>query len=255
MADMLFLLTDFGQSDCYAAQMKASVLSFCGGNVTLVDLTHHVSPGSIREGAFHLMTSVPRLPGGAVVLAVVDPGVGTSRRGLACRAGGVTVVGPDNGLMSWIGAEDTRCLPPPGPEASRTFHGRDWFAPMAARLLVNPGWMDFLEPCPDPVMISRGGSRLENGSATTSVAHVDHFGNCVLWMPAAQLDGFSPAFVRFRDRRVPVKSALVYQSLPRDGSVIILPGSQGLAELAVDGGRADRLLGLHPGDGIVVEGE
>lgn len=246
-----FLLSDFGGDDCYVAQMKAALMDLCGGNAPMVDLTHRVAPGSVREGAFHLMTSVPRIPEGSVVLAVVDPGVGTGRRGLACMTEGRIVVGPDNGLLSWLDAEDLRLLPPPEPGASGTFHGRDWFAPMAARLAVNPQWMQRLEPCSDPVLLPRGCFRRNGGSAEFQVAHVDRFGNCILWIRPRQIEGFHPGFVRTGSGRFPLARAVCYSS-GKEG-VLMLEGSQGFMELAVDSGRADVFLGLAPGDRAMLE--
>ncbi len=245
-----FLLSDFGCDDCYVAQMKAALADLCG-DAGMIDLTHRVAPGAVREGAFHLMTSVPRIPVGSVVLAVVDPGVGTGRRGLACLSAGRMVVGPDNGLLSWLDRDDLRLLPPPGPDVSWTFHGRDWFAPMAARLALNPGWFRSLEPCLDPVELPRGVFRREGPSAEVRVAHVDRFGNCILWLRPGEMEGFRPGFVRTRLGRFPLELSRCY-SLEGEG-VLLLEGSQGLMELAVYSDRADTLLGLSPGDGAVLE--
>jgi S-adenosylmethionine hydrolase len=244
-----FLLSDFGDGDCYAAQMKAALMDLCGGCAAMVDLTHRVAPGSVREGAFHLMTSVPRIPAGSVVLAVVDPGVGTERRGLACLAGGRIVVGPDNGLLSWLEPDDLRLLPPPGPGVSGTFHGRDWFAPMAARLALNPQWLRNLEPCSHPVLLPKGAVRRTGGAAEVPVAHVDRFGNCILWLRPGEMEGFRPAFVRTGLGRFPLARTSCYAS--ESGGLLLLEGSQGFMELAVGSDRADVLLGLSP-DGVAV---
>ena len=251
MGGTLYLLSDFGEKDCYVAQMKASVLSFTGGDITMVDITHSVKPGSVRQGAFLLMSTIPFLSEGSVVLAVVDPGVGTERRGIVCRVGEVLVVTPDNGLPSWIEPEDIRYLPPPEAGASPTFHGRDWFAPMAARFMVNPGWMGFLEPCFNPVTLRRGESRLSRGVLATSVAHVDSFGNCILWTPSEQVEGFTPGTLKIRGISVPVVPSRVYDS--GEGGILFIQGSQGFSELAVAGGSAEATLDLSPGDEIVLE--
>ncbi len=255
MSGILFLLSDFGSSDCYTAQMKGAVLSFFGEGVTMIDLTHSVSPGSISQGAYHLMTSVPRLPDGSVILAVVDPGVGTPRRGLACRVGERIVLGPDNGLLSWLDADEVRILPPPGPGASTTFHGRDWFAPMAARFLVNPGWLSFLEPCTNPVTLPRGETVLSSGTITTAVVHVDTFGNCVLWASPEHLHGFRPGSVSVRQNRFSAALSITYENGAPGADVLLVPGSQGLLELAVPGGSARELLGLSAGDPVLIEEE
>jgi hypothetical protein len=253
MPGTLFLLSDFGSSDCYTAQMKGAVLSFCGEGVTMIDLTHSVSPGSIHQGAYHLMTSVPRLPDGSVILAVVDPGVGTARRGLACRVGERIVVGPDNGLLSWLDPDEVRTLPPPAPGVSATFHGRDWFAPMAARFIVNPGWLAFLEPCTDPVTLPRGKTLRTGGTVTTSVAHIDHFGNCVLWASPGHFQGLRPCRVSLLQNSFPAAFSSSYQNGPPGVSILLVPGSQGFMELAVPGGSARELLGVSAGDPVMIE--
>lgn len=253
MSGILFLLSDFGYEDCYTAQMKGAVLSFFGEGVTMIDLTHSVSAGSVRQGAYHLMTSVPRLPDGSVVLAVVDPGVGTGRRGLACRLGGRIVVGPDNGLLSWLDADEVRVLPPPGPGVSPTFHGRDWFAPMAARLLVDPGWMSFLEPCIDPVRLPRGETLRSPGTVTTQVAHIDHFGNCVLWAEHGDLAGFRPRRILTGRGSFAAAFSDSYLNGPPGAGLLIVPGSQGLLELSVPGGSARELTGVSTGDTVTIE--
>ncbi len=137
----LFLLSDFGTSDTYVAQMKAVILSVCSRSVVIVDLTHDVKAGSISEGAFHLSISRKHVPAGSVVVAVVDPGVGTARRGVICEVEGVYYVGPDNGIFGLLPVTGAWKLPDPQAESSSTFHGRDVFAPAGARLLLDPGWV------------------------------------------------------------------------------------------------------------------
>ena len=147
---IITLLTDFGLSDSYVAEVKGVLLTRAPA-ATLVDITHQVSPGDVRAGQFILMRTWQRFPPGTVHLAVVDPGVGTARRALAAAAGGHWFVAPDNGLLSF--------LPTPrfvsiaiAADAAPTFHGRDVFAPAAAALA--------------------GGKRLEDmGSPITDATH------------------------------------------------------------------------------------
>ena len=97
----IFFLTDFGLTDTYVGIVKAVILGIAP-DARIVDLTHDVPPQDVRAGAFALLTAAPYLPADAVVLAVVDPGVGTARRPIAVQVGGRTFVGPDNGLLSWV---------------------------------------------------------------------------------------------------------------------------------------------------------
>src|SRR5688500_3891056 len=100
MTRPIFFLTDFGLSDTYVGAVKAVILGIAP-DARIVDLTHAVPPQDVRAGAFALLAVAAFLPDDAVVLAVVDPGVGTSRRPIAVQANGRTFVGPDNGLLSW----------------------------------------------------------------------------------------------------------------------------------------------------------
>jgi S-adenosylmethionine hydrolase len=105
MTRPIFFLTDFGLTDTYVGVVKAVILGIAP-DARIVDLTHDVPPQDIRAGAFSLMTAAPYLPDDSVVLAVVDPGVGTARRPIAMQIGGRTFVGPDNGLFSWVTGEE-----------------------------------------------------------------------------------------------------------------------------------------------------
>jgi len=113
MTRPIFLLTDFGTADTYVGIVKAVILGIAP-DARIADLTHEVPPQDIRAGAFALLTAAPYLPRDAVVLAVVDPGVGTARRPIAVQVGSRTFVGPDNGLLSWaLTAEPGSLTPPP----------------------------------------------------------------------------------------------------------------------------------------------
>src|SRR5947209_3743848 len=137
---LITLLTDFGERDHYVAALKGVILGICP-EATIVDITHQIPPFQIAAGAFTLAQAAATFPRGAVHLAVVDPGVGSSRRAMAARSGGHTWVGPDNGLLSMalelagspqayqIANESLFRKP-----VSQTFHGRDIFAPVAAHL-------------------------------------------------------------------------------------------------------------------------
>jgi len=133
----LMLFTDFGLEGPYVGQMKSAIYRVMPQAVIL-DLCHDLTPFAPRPAAYLLAALLPYLPVGACVVAVVDPGVGTARRGLVLEGSGMYLVGPDNGLLA-VAAQrlDRPCwhaLPPPQEALSATFQGRDWFAPAAARL-------------------------------------------------------------------------------------------------------------------------
>ncbi|MCK1847563.1 SAM hydrolase/SAM-dependent halogenase family protein, partial [Micromonospora sp. R42004] len=194
------LTTDYGLADGFVAACHG-VLARLAPAVRVIDVTHLVPPADVRRGAAVLAQTVPYLPWG-VHVAVVDPGVGTARRGIALAAPGGLLVGPDNGLLlpaaeALGGVSAVVELTNPdwlGPAVSRTFHGRDVFAPVAARLAlgaplaeagpaVDPGTLVRL---PEPVV------RAEPGSLTAEVLTVDHFGNVQLAAPGTLLDGLPP---------------------------------------------------------------
>src|SRR5436190_23539094 len=137
---LVTLLTDFGTADWFVASMKG-VLARLAPGTGIIDITHDISPGDMRAGAFALAASYRFFPKGTVHVAVVDPGVGSDRRAIAVRTTNYHFVGPDNGLLSWAlkreeiktvrALENTAYLLHP---ISHTFHGRDIFAPVAAHL-------------------------------------------------------------------------------------------------------------------------
>ena len=132
------LLTDFGTADSYVAEMKAVLLSRALG-VTLVDISHQVAPGDIRAGQYLLGRAWKHFPAGTVHLAIVDPGVGTARRAIAAEHEGHRFVAPDNGLLSFLPQDGRFVSLPVSTTAAATFHGRDVFAPAAARLATGGG--------------------------------------------------------------------------------------------------------------------
>ncbi len=251
MNNTLFLLSDFGTSDTYVAQMKAVILSECSGSAAIVDLTHDIKAGSVSEGAFHLFVSCKFIPAGSVVVAVIDPGVGTTRRGVVCEVKGAFFVGPDNGLFGLLPITRAWKLPDPQAGSSNTFHGRDVFAPASARLILDPGWVEFLEPVDREDLVPSAiemPTMEEDGGLKVSVAHIDIFGNIVLWLYDAM--EYHPAELQLPGGRIePVKEVKTYAEHP---GILFLQGSQGLMEIAVSGGSASELLGLCTGDRILL---
>ncbi len=249
----LVLLTDFGTADHYTGVLHAVIERDAPG-AARIDLTHEIPPGDVWAACFMLRAAWPHLPPDAVVLAVVDPGVGTGRRAVAVEAGGRWLVAPDNGLAAAPGPPgrvidlDARAMGLPEPSA--TFHGRDLFAPAAARLargdtpgsLGTEGPSDLVPaPLPEPV-------REPGGSVRGAILHVDRFGNAVTNVPAAWFPG--PVEVRCGDATVRIR-VRIYGDAPAD-TPVVLAGSSGLLEIAVAGGSAADHLGLGRGDTAIV---
>jgi hypothetical protein len=260
------LLTDFGSADYYVAAVKG-VLSASAPGAALVDLGHDVAPGDVEGGAWLLAAAARWYPPGTVHLAVVDPGVGSDRRILAVRAGGMVFVGPDNGLLlpaagavaaAASGGVEARAVGRddlflPGPGA--TFHGRDRFAPIAAWLLAGGAPADLGPAISDPVRLALPAPRRDGpaGAAGTvlvgRVAWIDRFGNLVTDLPAAWLGG-RPCHAETAGHSTGHRAGH-YREIPA-GEAAVLPGSLGTLELSLDGDSLARRWGVRRGDPVTV---
>ena len=245
------LLTDFGLSDHYVGVVHAVLEKYAPG-VPRIDLDHLVPPGDIWEASFQLRCAWPHLPAGCVVMAVVDPGVGTDRRALALALGRRFLVAPDNGLAASLGPAsdvveiDWRSLGLAEP--SRTFQGRDLFAPAAAWLargedLTQMGKevdSDILVSCPlpDPEPLTSG--------YQATVISVDRFGNLATNLPGSSVDDQAKAAWTSDEVARRVRT---YSEAEGD-EVVLLEGSAGFLELAVNGGSAAMATGLRRGDSV-----
>ena len=250
------LLTDFGLSDPYVGQMKAVLLREAPG-CTILDLTHEVEPHNVLQAGFFLAASWPYLPQGGLAVAIVDPGVGTARGLLLLQKNGRYALVPDNGLLSLLlerpGENLIRSVKAPEllREASSTFHGRDVFAPLAARMArrTDPERLGAVVPEHGVVRLPHGAPRLESGRLEARVLHVDRFGNCILnldsnaWSTWVQQQ--SPRLVE--PVRLEVHPVSAYAQIP-DQELGILDGSQGYLELAANRASCAARLGLRIGD-------
>lgn len=243
--------SDFGTSDSYVAEVKGAVLRVAP-DARVVDVTHEVPPQDVRTGAFLLMRAVAAFPAGTVHVAVVDPGVGTSRRAAVARtATGHVLVGPDNGLLSWaVGArgvwrEWARPDLVPTPR-SRTFHGRDLFGPVAAALAAGVVTPEDCGPAmPDPVVLPWPRARRVRGGCSGKVLVVDRFGNVILAIPGGWVQAPDGTSVRVEASGRTHEAVIgLYAS---GAPLVVHEDSSGWTEVAVPGGRADERLGVEPG--------
>jgi len=253
-APLIALLTDFGLSDPYVGQMKA-VLAAAAPAVPVLDLCHQVAPQDCFQAAFFLAASLPWLPPGSVAVAVVDPGVGTQRRVALVETDGRRILAPDNGILTLVldRTENVQAFDatPTTPPASATFHGRDVFAPLAARLAMGEDAARLGRPL-DAASLRRldGLTPVRRGSRVTArVLAVDHFGNVVT---SCDIAGYgrlpqAPALVSPVAR--PLSPVTAYAAIP-PGGIGLLAGSQGYLELAAPCGSAAATLGLGPGDSL-----
>ena len=250
---MITLSSDFGSP--YPAAMKGVILDRT--DARLVDVAHDFPRQDVRAAAFWLREVLPYFPP-AVHLVVVDPGVGTDRDALVCRAGEHLLVGPDNGVLVPPArrlADDDRLewfvVTDADPE-SATFHGRDVFAPVAAsvhatepeELASLPG----LEPTSEPVDLALPAAAVGPNRATGEVLAVDDFGNVITNVPGSFLEDASTILVD--GEAVPVGETF---AAVETGERVATVGSHGYVELDVNHGRGDEAFSLTAGDAIHLE--
>jgi S-adenosylmethionine hydrolase len=239
--------TDYGTADGFVAAVKG-VIAGIAPDARVLDVTHQVPPQDVRRGAAVLAQTAPWLPP-AVHLAVVDPGVGTDRRGVAVVAGRSVLVGPDNGLLlpaasALGGVRAAYELAEPAyrlPAVSATFHGRDVFAPAAAHLCLGlePGRLG--PAVADLVRLPAPTVHIGPGIVRAEVLSVDGFGNVQL--AAIDLGGLAGP-VRVQGQ--PAAVGRTFADVPA-GAIVVLTDSAGYVAVAVNRGDAATRLGLRPG--------
>ncbi len=242
---LVTLLTDFGTADGYVGELKGVLLSHAPGCV-LVDISHEVAPQDIDGARLALARYWRRFPAGTVHVAVIDPGVGSERAALAIESDGRFLVGPDNGVLSpALFALDARAvaLPVP-PNAAPTFHGRDVFAPAAARLAAGTPLHELGEPVLQPVR-RRTPEPLKraDGAVQGEVLTIDRFGNAVTNL-YARADGW----LEVAGTMLPV--VRTYAEVA-EGTRVGVIGSSGLLEVAVRNGSAASALHLARGATVI----
>ena len=258
---IITFLSDFGFADWFVGVVHG-VLYELAPDAHIVDLAHSVPPGDVIRGAFMIEAAAGDFARGTVHLAVVDPGVGTTRRALAVSARGQFFVGPDNGLLDWaLAAPDasvhslteTRYFRQP---VSRTFHGRDVFAPVAAALARGEK-IEALGPrVHDPARLASGEPVLRGEALVGHVVFVDRFGNALTNLTAESLGAAwggadDPDFEVSAVGRTIVGLSRSYGDAPV-GTVVAIVGSSGRLEIAQVGGAATERLGLGVGDAVTV---
>ncbi len=256
---VIAFLTDFGLSDGYVGVMKGVALSIAP-QARVLDITHDISPQDIEAGAWVLATSYRYFPEGTIFACVVDPGVGSARRPVAVHAGKWYFVGPDNGLLSYVIAEQ------PVHEAvalanaayrlaqvSHTFHGRDIFAPAAAHLArgVSIGELGQAVDPAELQVFSIAAPALQEGRIQARVVHIDHFGNIVTNIP---LDLIPDLFERSAARLLFPEKGLVINERQRffassagEKRPFLFGDSSGHIAVAIGNGNAARTLDIARG--------
>ena len=259
----LTLLSDFGLSDGYVGTMKGTIAQI-NPTLTVIDLTHQIPPQNIAAGRFCLMSAYPYFPRATVHIAVVDPGVGSSRRAIAVELATGFLVGPDNGLLSGVLSQHPAiaAVELNNPQYWRvvnpctTFHGRDIFAPVGAQLasgvplaalgtaislqslvsLTLPNWTERLN--------RETSQRVIQGA----IQAIDHFGNLITNIPQETIQANTWSSVI---QGIQIPGHNTYADVPK-GSLLALIGSHGWVEIAKNQGNAQKHLQVEYAEKVEV---
>lgn len=277
MNPTIALLTDFGLDDTYVGVMKGVMQGICP-EAHFVDITHKINPQNVRQAAFALLNSYRYFQPGTIFLIVVDPGVGSTRKPIAVQTHDYIFVAPDNGILTYLLAEyesytivELSNRTYQRSVVSNTFHGRDIFAPAAAYLATGTPLfklgpeIEYLFKQPIPHL------SIEGSTITGEIAHIDRFGNIITSI--GQMDWVDPEALmlhpRFGKLRDPMRLRaaqlsitinhhtitpvqVAYSEVER-GGLLLLVGSSGYLEIAVNQGSAVARLGVFIGDRIEVQ--
>ncbi len=274
MAPPITLLTDFGVEDAYVAVMKGVILTR-DPRATLVDITHAIEPQNVRLGAFVLGTAYRYFPKNTIHLAVVDPGVGSERRGIILKVSGGLFVAPDNGLLTYVIdhlALNEDCVPETGMDntlirlkrgieavsitdprfwrtpVSPTFHGRDVFAPVAAGLSLGLSPYEFGEKTDVLTVLPIAKPQLlAPGELLGHVMHTDRFGNLVTDIRSSDLPP-GPVEISIGGSRI---DGISHHYMEVAGLMALI-GSSGYMEISLNNGSAARYLDATVGEEVIV---
>jgi len=257
---IITLTTDFGIRSGFVGTMKGVIYGIAPQAKT-VDISHNIAAQDIHEGAYTLARAVPFFPQGTIHIYVVDPGVGTKRRPLAARLGEYYFVGPDNGLLTPL-IEDAEQNKQPVeffhldnptywlPKISRTFHGRDIFAPVAAHLANGVALSKLGTPFNDPVRLELTRPEKTDRGWIAHITVIDIFGNLTTDLPASALQGRTD--VLFRLLGAEVDGIAESYGHNRSGDLVVVVDSEEYMEIAVVNGSAAQKLGAKVGDIVEV---
>ncbi|MGD2066634.1 MAG: SAM-dependent chlorinase/fluorinase [Candidatus Bathyarchaeota archaeon] len=259
---IISLLTDFGHKDPYVAEMKAVILSI-NPKTQIVDVSHEIEKFNIRMGAYVLASAAPYFPAKSVHVGVVDPGVGTQRRAIIVETSRSFYVGPDNGLLMLATQKEhinnVYKIDNPKymlPIVSKTFHGRDIFAPAAAHLTAGTKPSDFGPIIDDYVVPEFAKPNQRNGELIGEVLHVDNFGNTISNISAEDLKKVdvhegNTLQVIVGGRTVRLMFCSAYGEVPAAAPLALI-GSSGFLEVAINQGSAFRTFGAKVEDTFCV---
>jgi S-adenosylmethionine hydrolase len=257
---IITFLSDFGLKSSYVSQMKGVAL--CMTDATLIDISHDITPHNICEGAFVLKTSVPYFPVGTVHVGVIDPGVGSNRRGIVVTTNTHIFVGPDNGLLIPAAKKlgkftvyEIKNQKLMSVNVSNTFHGRDLFTPVAAHIL-NGVYFDEIGPMiKDYVNLNFGTPEIKDKSIVGQVIYIDGFGNIITNIEKNQIKSFleyDKKIMIFTGRKkIKLPFVKTYSSVKKE-EILATIGSNNHLEISVNQGNASKLLNVKAGNNFKI---
>ncbi len=260
---IITILTDFGTRDGYVGSCKG-VIKQMAPHVEITDISHDIPAFDIEAAALALYNYYEYFPKGTIHLAIVDPGVGSDRQALILRTAGYTFVGPDNGLFHLIMENEAHTLYAIDKDVflkgvkHATFHGRDLFAPAAARLALGHAPASFARQLPQRTDHGLRPFRKNNdGHIVVPVMSVDHFGNIIFAFNRQDLERMHMPRIKsigFKGQRI--GGLVKYYNAEEPGRLLALWNSRDFLEIAVNGGNAARELQVDPGkDTLILEVE
>ena len=267
---VITLTTDFGTSDAYVGVMKGVILGI-NPSVKVVDITHSVPPQDVHEAAFLIHSAHRYFPKGTIHTIVVDPGVGSDRQAIVCQTDRAFFVCPDNGILTYLlqeienggkQPESIVAIQNPAyhlPEVSQTFHGRDIFAPVAAHLSLGVPLTDIGPPVRNLIRLPIPTLEISGDKLMGKIVKIDAFGNAITNISESLLTGMeNPSTGESSNYEISVGSVglkVLNRAYAESdmGEVLAIIGSSGMLEIAVNGGSAEKVLGLKRGDTVVIQ--
>jgi S-adenosylmethionine hydrolase len=259
---VISLISDFGLNNPYVGQMKAVILSI-NSNLHIVDISHGIEKFNVQMGAYVLASTAPHFPPKTVHVAVVDPGVGTKRRPIIVKTKKGYYVGPDNGLLMLAAHKDKilKVYEIKNPkylasEISKTFHGRDIFAPTAAHLATGVEALRIGIEIDDYMFPKFAKVLVEKGKLFGEILYVDDFGNVISNISKEELEmnGFfqgSSIKLNLSNKQIILNFFLTYGDVAI-GSPLLLIGSSDLLEIALNQGNASEFFRIKVGDTVCI---
>ena len=262
LSGVITLMTDFGSADYFVGAMKGVILS-TNPDARIIDLTHEVPAQNVADAAFTLLAAYKSFPSGTVHVVVVDPGVGSTRRGIVVDTEQQFFVGPDNGIFSYIYEREPRYTVYELSDGkyfrtpvSATFHGRDIFAPVAAALAKGIQPATFGKKVNDPVKLASLTPEIRDKQLQARVIHIDRFGNCVTNITPQELtkgaiDG--GAVLMVKGRKISSFRNFFAEKTNNRSKVFCVWGSAGFLEIAAQNSSAAKILKVQTGTTVILK--